>query len=123
MSTVAEVRIVDGRPQHRLAGAPHGAWTEYESAVDALVGHVVREMRMPTYGAKGAVLGAVGIPASNASRARAGLIDIPIDWVFRLHDYTGIPVEELRWIAGLPQERNRHKNARVAWKAPIARSA
>lgn len=120
MSTakVTEVKTIEGKVWIRLEGMPAGVWKTYDSPIDSLIAHVQRELAISSKMngmASGVVLSAISVDPASISRCRArqgGYSAIPEHWLLRLHEFSGIPVSELRYVSGTESEIIPHHKAR-----------
>lgn len=102
----------------RLAGAMPDTWLKYDSAIDALLNHIMRELGIAGRGGKTVVIASLCIDHAAISRCRHGLQGIPEHYLLRAHEYSGIPLAELRLVAGVSSAVTPHKNARPS--RPVA---
>lgn len=110
MKAIIETKRINGKPAHRLAGSPEGAWLVEESEIDAMLNRVQRELNIRAM----AIYEATGIPNESVSRCRRGRMPISDKWILRLSDFSGIPVAELRQVACIEPTVHPHGNARKA---------
>jgi hypothetical protein len=86
-------------------------WRVKPHAIDLLLAKLTGHLGV----SQGVLLEALKIHAASVSRVRSGVYkDIPLDWLVRMYDLTGIPIDELRAIAGIAPSMER-------WKARIMR--
>lgn len=104
--------LVDGQVLVRLTTTPRGTWMTYQSAIDSLIAHIKRELLLHARGSSGVVVDSLMIDHAAVSRCRTGVQKIPESWLLRMHEYSGIPVAELRQVAGLGAGVERHKLSR-----------
>jgi len=95
-----------------------GTWLWTSGPVDSMLAHVRRELGVGNL----EILKAINVASSSVSRARSGHYDIQIEWLVKLSDLSGIPFDELRWVAGLghmaePHERARIRNGHGTWSS------
>jgi hypothetical protein len=69
----------------------------YKTRIDALIGHVKYKLGIRW---TNAVIEGVGIHATSISKVRNNVFDIPLDWFIRIHDFSGLSIEELRAVYG-----------------------
>ncbi len=104
--------LCDGRVLVRLVGAVRGVWLTYDSGIDSLLAHIARELCISGRGAKTVVIASLCIDHAAISRCRHGPQQIQEHWLLRAHEFTGIPIAELRQVAGIGAGIPPHKNAR-----------
>lgn len=105
---IIETKRIDGRPAHRLAGSPEGAWKIARSEIDAMLDRVQAE----TGAKRSEILCAADIDSARASRCRHGTQPLLDQWVLRLSDFSGIPAAELRQVACIEPAIYPHLRAR-----------
>jgi hypothetical protein len=106
--------LVDGQVLVRLVGTPRGTWLTYRSPIDSLVAHLSRELMLHGQGSKTVIIASLCIDHAAISRCRSGQQPVREAWLLRMHEYSGIPVAELRQVAGLGAGVERHKLSRPA---------
>jgi len=107
---VREVRYLPGHIAVRLWGMPAGEWLHYASGAASLRAHVEREIG--PFPNLHRFCAATGLPQSYFNEVDEDRLDVPPLWFLRLHDLTGIPVAELRLVAGAAPLADRHPAAR-----------
>lgn len=108
MSAVVEAKLIDGKPAHRVEGAPAGAWQMSNTPIDAMLRHVQAQ----TDCSFTAIYEATGMNCASVTRCRQGLQPLSDQWTLRLHDFSGIPVAELRQVACIRPVTDPHLKAR-----------
>lgn len=94
----------DGSVMLRYEGDVVGTYRPFRTRIDALLGRVEDEYRLKRARSGRSLSGLpsqLGIAHASISRCRAGKYGLPQEWLLRMHDYSGIPIEELRKIANL----------------------
>ncbi len=112
--TVIETKRIDGKPALRFEGSAAGAWRVAKSEIDAMLDHVKRELRVR----RQMIYDAIGASDSSISRCRTGEMPVQEQWILRLSDYSGIPVDELRRVACIESPVRPHRNARYRASLP-----
>lgn len=110
MITVVECTQIGGKPAFRLEGWPAGAWQISRSPFDAMIDLVARTL----VANRTTIYHAIGVDPAGASRCRNGAMVMPDGWLLRMSGYSGIPVAELRRVAGISPTIQPHPNARTA---------
>lgn len=110
MSAVTEYKQIDGKPAFRMSDWPVGVWRTSRSAFDAMVDLVERTLDVK----RSTIYEAIGVDGGAASRVRHGAQGLPDRWVLNMSDYSGIPVSELRLVAGIEPTVFPHPKARKA---------
>lgn len=110
---IRAVKVMEGSVCIQFEDSPGGAWVVVGSPLDAISAHLQRELRMPVNCSHNAMLEALDINSATASRVRSGAAKFNEAWLVRAFDYSGISIEELRYVAGLEVSIGRHFNARV----------
>ena len=82
------------------------------TGIDALLNHIMRVLGIGGRGMKTFVIASLCIDHAAISRCRHGQQLVQEAWLLRAHEFSGIPVAELRAVAGLPSQVAPHKNAR-----------
>lgn len=84
-----------------------GLWKHFPSRVEMLLNFVAEELLLPVTHLNQRIPGAhllryvCGINPAAVSRLRHNpSLIIPVDWCYRLHDFSGIPLDELFKLAG-----------------------
>ncbi len=106
-----EARVIHGRPSYRHNDMVAGTWVWADTWVDLLFKYVAEELKIVARRATG-VPPLVNIPEGTISRIRTRGEGIPDRWLLLLHEFSGLPISELRVVANLPSPVVRHKNAR-----------
>ncbi|MDQ1924577.1 hypothetical protein [Massilia pseudoviolaceinigra] len=110
MIAVVECKQIDGKPAYRLEGWPAGTWQTSRSPFDAMIDLIGRTLNVQ----RTTIYTAIGVDASSATRCRQGHREIQDGWLLRMSDYSGIPVSELRRVAGIGPTIQPHPKARKA---------
>lgn len=108
---VIEAKRIDGKPAHRVQGMPQGAWLIAKSPIDAMLCRVEAQCGCT----RTEICESLGIHAASITRCRQGVEPLRDEWILRMHDFSGIPVAELRQVACVaPVTRPYVKARRVA---------
>lgn len=107
-SVIIEAKIIDGKPAHRVEGAPPGCWTFADTAIDAMLNRVMLQLNC----SRTAIYDATSITGESVSRCRHGTQPLLDRWILNLSDYSGIPVAELRQVACIEPVVYPHPKAR-----------
>lgn len=105
---VESARLIDGLVYVQFDDCAHGALTPQGSPLDAIVAHIQRELKMGLR-TKCFVIGVLGVDNGLASRVRTGLGTFNPVWLLKAHDFSGIPIDELRRVAALEPLANRYQ--------------
>lgn len=109
------VRYVDGKLSVKLFGMHEGQWLQYDSRIDSLIAHIQREFGKPEISLHKICINA-GLDRTRVAACQKNLKPIPAGWFLTLHDFTGMPIEELRQVAHakptMPVYRNMPRNRR-----------
>jgi hypothetical protein len=80
--------------------------------IDKLLAHIEAHLGLSgVYGQRGDTLANLGMHRSCVSRVRSGERSIPPEWFLAMHEWSGIPVAELRQVAGVESEFSLHPAA------------
>lgn len=106
---VLESKMVGVEVQLRFEGDVEDAWVMFPSRVDALLDHLQRELAITK---RGYLVLMLHITPSSISRCRSGYLEVSAEWLVKMSDYAGIPIEELRLVACLGPVIPPHQHAR-----------
>ena len=93
----------------RLRRLP-GVWLWQPTSIDSILAHVERELgvgRMEVYGL-------ARMSEVSVSRVRLGKQPLQYEWLVRLSDLSGIPVDELVWVGNLRPTVRPHPHSRAS---------
>lgn len=111
MKAVKITHHADRRVTFSYEGAPGEAYYSYACPIDALMGRIRDELRLPFN--KPGIMRDLGLQGGTASRLRSGCYEsVPEQWLMIMHEYSLIPIPELRAIANVEQQIFPHRNAR-----------
>lgn len=115
---LSEVRIIDGKICIKILGMPAGLWHQYDYYIDSLMDHVRRELGEPLFNNTQLCVMA-GLQVTNISRYRNNIEAITPNWLISLYDLSGIPINELRAVAGLSPYARRYPTGRKETKTNL----
>lgn len=106
--TLIQKKLIDGKMYYRGPDMPEGTWRELPSSIDILLNHLQQKLRIQ----RGTLLTLLGINSASISRCRHGqLVSFPLEWLIRMYDLSGIPIDELRKLADIKPTVGRHHRA------------
>lgn len=102
-------KTLDGKPVYRRKGMPAGVWLPLPAPIDLLIDYLKQhlDIRHTTV-----LVSYLGIQEASISRTRKGTHGLPLHWLVKMSDFSGLSLEELRAISGLPLSVEPHKRAR-----------
>lgn len=94
-----------GVKMYRDASMPSGKWYPLPNSIDRLIDHlmvITRHVKTESF------LKHLNIQAAGVTRVRQGVHGIPLDWLVKMADYSGLSLKELRIIGGLKPSMPRY---------------
>jgi hypothetical protein len=108
--SVVEHKEINGKMHYRFTNMPMGTYYPMRSKIDVMLDYVQAQLNIRY---RLVMLDMLQIPDASVCRVRSGRYpDIPLDWLVKMQDFSGIPIDELRQLADLPPALERHPYAR-----------
>lgn len=112
-----EERVIGGKKMYRDATMVMGVWRELpEHAIDRLLEHILVLTGCPS---RTVLRDIINVPTETVSRVRKGL-NIPLAWLVRMADYSGLTLTELRTIGDLEPTLPRYDQQATSVKSEAA---